>query len=259
MTSRSATGRPTDPHPPAGEQRPPVPQATERSLVPPAARARVRRAAVPLAEALGRMGLTPNALTVVGFLGVCGSAVLAGAQAWLVAGIVSLAFAAFDLLDGSLARATGRVSRFGGFLDSTLDRAGEGVLYAGIAAGCVAAGQGALAVLAALALNAAFLVSYTRARAEGLGFAGDVGIAPRAERVVIMGIGLLATGIAGGVTVPALPGAPLTVVSTGGILFTNVAGAPWLAGALGLLFVLSSITVIQRIGYVRTQSHQSEG
>lgn len=235
------------------------PHATERSLVPPSARARVRGVAVPLALALGRVGLTPNALTVLGFLGVCVSAALAGVQAWLAAGVVSLAFAAFDLLDGSLARATGRVSKFGGFLDSTLDRAGEGVLYAGIAAGCVAAGQGALAVLSTLALTAAFLVSYTRARAEGLGFGGDVGVAPRAERVVIMGAGLLATGIAGGVAPPAVASAAPVVVLVDGIVYANVGGAPWLAVALGLLFVLSSITVVQRILYVRSQAQKSEG
>jgi CDP-diacylglycerol--glycerol-3-phosphate 3-phosphatidyltransferase len=255
--ARRGTTSPGDEQP-----RPPASAAvstTERSFIPAAVRMRIRGFAVPVAVGLGRAGLTPNALTVLGFLGVCVSAALAGAQAWLAAGIVSLAFAAFDLLDGSLARATGRVSKFGGFLDSTLDRAGEGVLYAGIAAGCVAAGQGVLAVAAALALNAAFLVSYARARAEGLGFSGDVGIAPRAERVVIMGVGLLATGAAGGVALPASVETSLAPASAAGIAFNNVGGAPWLAVSLSLLLVVSSITVVQRILYVRSQAQSSEG
>jgi CDP-diacylglycerol--glycerol-3-phosphate 3-phosphatidyltransferase len=231
---------------------------TEGSLVPRDVRSRIRGAAVPLAIALGRLGLTPNALTVIGFVGVCSSAVLAGLGTWAAAGIVSLVFAAFDLLDGSLARATGRVSKFGAFLDSTLDRAGEGALYAGIVAGAAAAGAPALAAASAVAMIAAFLVSYSRARAEGLGFGGDVGVAPRAERVAIMGIGLIATGIAGGV-------GGLTATRTvdwislpGGIRLIAGTGEPWLAGTLVLLFVLSTVTVLQRIWHVRAQARRLE-
>ena len=172
---------------------------TEHSLVPPSARARIKALAVPFALALGRAGLTPNGLTVIGFAGVCAAAGLAATGHWIGAGIVGLLFAAFDMLDGGLARATGRVSRFGAFLDSTLDRAGEGVLYAGIVAGTASVADRAIPSLAALAMIAAFLVSYTRARAEGLGFGGDVGVAPRAERVVVMGVGLIVTGLAGGI------------------------------------------------------------
>jgi CDP-diacylglycerol---glycerol-3-phosphate 3-phosphatidyltransferase len=227
---------------------------SERSLVPPTLRARIRAAAVPFAVAMGRIGLTPNALTVIGFLGVCVSAVLAGMQAWVAAGAVSLAFAAFDLLDGSLARATGRVSKFGGFLDSTLDRAGEGVMYVGITVGALSAGQTALAAAAAAAMVPAFMVSYTRARAEGLGFSCEVGIAPRAERVVITGIGLLATGIAGGIAPPV---AAATAV-TSGLAFAEVGGSIWLAAMLGLLIVMTTITVLQRIAHVRTVASRAE-
>ncbi len=229
---------------------------TEHSLVPPSARARIKALAVPLARALGRAGLTPNGLTVIGFAGVCAAAGLAATGNWIGAGIVGLLFAAFDMLDGGLARATGRVSRFGAFLDSTLDRAGEGVLYAGIVAGTASVADRALPALAGLAMIAAFLVSYTRARAEGLGFGGDVGVAPRAERVVIMGLGLIATGLAGGMTAPAGAGGLLAL--PGGAALVLHSGQPWLAATLGILFILSTITVLQRIWHVRAQARQAE-
>lgn len=225
---------------------------TEHSLVSPGTRSRIKTLAVPLALAAGRLGLTPNALTVLGFAGVCVSAALAANGQWIAAGVVSLLFAAFDMLDGALARATGRVSRFGAFLDSTLDRAGEGVLYAGIVAGTVATAS-ALPGLAALAMIAAFLVSYSRARAEGLGFGGDVGIAPRAERVIIMGIGLIATGVAGGVIPPAGTNASIGGPGVGGLVLAT-GGQPWLAATLSILFILSAITVLQRIWHVRAQA-----
>ncbi len=231
---------------------------TEHSLVPPKARARIRGLAVPFALALGQAGLTPNALTVLGFLGVCAAGVLAGLQLWLAAGVVSLLFAAFDMLDGALARATGRVSRFGAFLDSTLDRAGEGVLYAGIVAGTAGVADALLPTLAALAMVAAFLVSYTRARAEGLGFGGDVGVAPRAERVVIMGLGLVATGLAGGLAAAAATQPGDAVTLPGGAVLAVQSGEPWLAGTLALLFALSTITVLQRIRHVRAQAHRAK-
>ncbi len=231
---------------------------TEHSLVPPETRARIKSLAVPVALAAGRVGLTPNALTVIGFGGVCVSAALAATGNWVAAGVIGLLFAAFDMLDGALARATARVSRFGAFLDSTLDRAGEGVLYAGIVAGTVATAS-ALPTLAALAMVAAFLVSYTRARAEGLGFGGDVGVAPRAERVVIMGVGLIATGLAGGVATPVGLFRPGEWVDLpGGARILTTGGQPWLAATLAILFTLSTITVLQRIWHVRAQARRAK-
>ena len=231
---------------------------TEHSLVPPETRARIKSLAVPVALAVGRAGLTPNALTVIGFGGVCVSAALAATGNWVAAGVICLLFAAFDMLDGALARATARVSRFGAFLDSTLDRAGEGVLYAGIVAGTVATAS-ALPTLAALAMVAAFLVSYTRARAEGLGFGGDVGVAPRAERVVIMGVGLIVTGLAGGVATPVGLFRPREWVDLpGGARILTTGGQPWLAATLAILFTLSTITVLQRIWHVRAQARRAK-
>ena len=232
---------------------------TEHSLVPPETRARIKTLAVPVALAVGRAGLTPNALTVIGFGGVCVSAALAATGNWVAAGVIGLLFAAFDMLDGALARATARVSRFGAFLDSTLDRAGEGVLYAGIVGGTASVTDRGLPMLAALAMVAAFLVSYTRARAEGLGFGGDVGVAPRAERVVIMAVGLIATGLAGGVATPVGLFRPGEWVDLpGGARILTTGGQPWLAATLAILFILSTITVLQRIWHVRAQARRAK-
>lgn len=208
----------------------------DRSFVPPAARARLRGAAVPVALGFGRLGLSPDALTVIGFGIAVLAAIAAGLGAWLVAAGLVIFGGAFDLLDGALARATGRVSRFGAFLDSTLDRLGEGVVYVGIVAAAAAAGETRLAILAAGAMVLAFQVSYSRARAEGLGFRGDVGVAPRAERIVLLTLGLLGAGLDGGVG----PG-------RGGQL--------WLGLALAVVAILAAVTVIQRIWYVRSQAH----
>lgn len=204
------------------------------SFVSPATRQRVRDLATPIARGLGRLGLTPNALTIIGFLGTCLAALAAASQAWLAAGVLVLAFGIFDLFDGTLARATGRVSRFGAFLDSTFDRAGEGVVYIGIAAGCMAADFGLGAFLAPVAMAAAFMVSYARAKAESLGFEpgnglANVGLAPREVRIVIISIGLL-----------------------------TAAGSSLdgLAIALGLIAALATLTAAQRILHVRAQSKE---
>ena len=107
------------------------------SLVSPATRQRVRDLATPIATALGRLGLTPNVLTLIGFVGTCLAAVAAAYQWWLAAGVLVLAFGIFDLFDGALARATDEATRLGAFLDSTFDRAGESIVYIGVAVGCL--------------------------------------------------------------------------------------------------------------------------
>jgi CDP-diacylglycerol--glycerol-3-phosphate 3-phosphatidyltransferase len=202
------------------------------SLVSPAARDRLRGLAVPIARGLGRLGLSPNALTVIGFAGTCVAAVAAASQAWLVAGFLVIAFGVFDLFDGALARATGRTTRFGAFLDSTLDRTGENLVLAGVAVGA-AAGQYPIGVIGAgLALAFASVVTYTRAKAESLGLHGEVGVAPRPERLVLLAAGLILAGIPGGVL---------------------GAGQAWLGGALFLIALLSAVTVGQRILHVRAQ------
>jgi CDP-diacylglycerol--glycerol-3-phosphate 3-phosphatidyltransferase len=207
------------------------------SVVTPGLRERVRGIATPVALAMGRAGLTPNALTLIGFAGTCVGAVLAGLQAWLPAGVLVLVFGIFDMFDGTLARATGTASKLGAFMDSVFDRWGEGIVYVGIVAGCVAAGYEEGAVLAAAALTSAFMVSYARAKSEGLGFTegtgmAAVGLAPREVRLVILTVGLLWTGLAGDLR-------PL-------------------AGSLGLITILATITVIQRILHVVNQNRKQE-
>lgn len=220
------------------------------SLVSPAMRDRVRGLATPLATGLGRLGLTPNALTVIGFLGTCIAAWAAASQLWLLAGVLVVVFGVFDLFDGTLARATGRATKLGAFLDSTFDRAGEGIVYLGIAAGLQAFGFGAGALLAAAALSAAFLVSYARAKAESLGFApgsglASVGLAPREVRIVILTLGLLAAGI-----VPIVPVVCVSAPCQQPIGFNLLI----LAGSLALIAVLATVTTIQRILHVRRQA-----
>lgn len=232
------------------------------SVVSPALRQRVRDLATPIAKGLGRLGLTPNALTVIGFLGTCAAAYAAAIQAWLLAGILVLAFGVFDLFDGTLARATGRVSRFGAFLDSSLDRAGEAIVYVGIAIGCIAGGFDLGAVLAAAAMAAAFMVSYTRAKSESLGFTpgtgmANIGLAPREVRIAILVIGLIWTSA----WRPFMPPTPCVDLGDGlGVcafaLYANPFGSTAMAVTLGLITTLATITSIQRILHVRAQSRE---
>lgn len=219
-----------------------------RGFVSPEFRQRVRGLAVPVALAFGRLGLTPNLLTVIGFAGTCVAAVAAAAHAWVLAGVLVIGFGIFDMFDGALARATGRATRFGAFLDSTLDRTGEGLVLAGVAFACAVAGYGFGAGLAGTALAFASVVTYTRAKAEALGLHGEVGYAPRPERLVVLAAGLVLTGVAGGIG--------SNLVDTGippGGWFT---GRAVLALALGIISLLSAVTVVQRILHVKRQLDQ---
>jgi CDP-diacylglycerol--glycerol-3-phosphate 3-phosphatidyltransferase len=224
-------------------------------------RTRVRHLSEPVALFFGRLGLTPNALTLLGFLITAAGAALAAAGLWLAAGIVVFLGGAFDLFDGALARATGRASKVGAFLDSIFDRWGESVVYIGIVIGCLNAGFQLGAGLAAVAMSEAFLVSYARARAEGLGLStgsglAAVGLAPREARLVILSLGLVISGLLGGVQ-----GAQI-VLSVLGLLDrapVDSNGAIALATALGLIAVLATITVIQRIIHVTKQAAASDG
>jgi phosphatidylglycerophosphate synthase len=206
------------------------------SIVSPELRQRVRGLATPIAVGFGRLGLSPNHLTLIGFGIAILAAIAAGVQAWLAAGLLLIVGGVFDLFDGALARATGKASKLGAFMDSVFDRAGEGVVYVGIVAGCLAAGFDAGAVLAAAAMTSAFMVSYARAKSESLGFTpgsgmAAVGLAPREVRIIILTLGLLLGGAAGGTL---------------------------LAAALGLITFLATITTIQRITHVVRQSSSKE-
>ena len=157
---------------------------------------RLRRIFAPLlakvAGVLDALGLTPNALTIIGLvLNLAVAAVLATGHL-RVGGALVLVASLFDGLDGALARHTGKVSKFGSFFDSTLDRYAEAALFTGLVWYFTTIGARTEAVLAVVALFGSLAVSYTRARAEGLGLACSVGILTRAERIVVLSVGLVA-------------------------------------------------------------------
>ena len=231
------------------------------SIVSPELRARIRGVATPIAVGFGRLGLTPNHLTLIGFGIAIVAAIAAWQGAWLVAGALVLFGGAFDLFDGALARATGRTSTLGAFMDSVADRAGEGVVYVGIVAGCLAAGFDVGALLAAAAMAAAFMVSYVRAKSESLGFTpgtgmAAVGLAPREMRIVILTIGLLVTGVLGFVGPWDLGNCPSDLLVSCMSADHYRSADLVLATSLGLIAVLATVTTIQRIVHVLRQTPQ---
>ena len=170
-------------------------------------RERARRAVsdyveLPIAGLMNRVGLTPNLVTLIGLLIAAGGAGLAAAGEWWMAGAVALFGGAFDMFDGALARMTNRASKFGALLDSVVDRVSEAVILFGILAYYLTAdnngggGDAALADIGAaltyVAIIGSLMVSYMRARAEGLGIDCKVGVMTRPERVAAVGFGLIA-------------------------------------------------------------------
>jgi CDP-diacylglycerol--glycerol-3-phosphate 3-phosphatidyltransferase len=217
-------------------------------------RARVKGVFEPIALAMGRAGLTPDGLTLIGFgITVAGAALLA-AGLWLVGGLVVFVGGVFDMFDGTLARATGKVSKLGAFMDSVFDRWGEAAVYVGIVAGLIGNPDGhttllgAMAVISAFAMGSAFMVSYTRAKSEGLGFTkgtgmAEVGVMPREVRLIVLSLGLVLGGILG-IGYPAGSGSDAA----------PLAGTIVLGLALAVIALLATITVIQRIVVVRRQA-----
>jgi len=197
------------------------------------ARAFVTRLLTPLARLFLKLGISPDAVTIVGTTGVCaGALVFYPRHQFFWGTIVVAVFAMSDTLDGVMARSSGRPTKWGAYLDSTLDRVADGAVFGGLVLWY--SGDGAKPYLAALALACLVLgsvVSYAKARAEGLGMTANVGIAERAERLVVV---LLATGLVG----LGVPEILLTVV-------------------LALLAVASLITVVQRMLEVRRQALQA--
>lgn len=195
-------------------------------------RSGVTRLLTPIARALLAMGIGPDVVTVIGTLGVMFGALAFFPRGALLTGtLVITAFVFWDNLDGTMARISGRSSRWGAFLDSTLDRLGDGAIFAGLVMFYAPLGDQDLAAWFALVcLVTALLTSYTRSRAEALGMTGQVGIIERAERLVVV---LVAAGFSG------LFGWPHIVMTV----------------VLGILAALSVVTVLQRIGTVYRQSH----
>jgi len=150
----------------------------------------LRRGFRPILSALQWLRITPNQISTVGLVLNVGAAALVLFDHLIYAGIVFLVAGCFDLLDGALARRTGKVTPFGAFLDSTLDRVSEGFILAAIAYRLAEQGRNIDVALVVLALLGSVLVSYTRARAESLGVECKVGLMSRPERVVLIAIGL---------------------------------------------------------------------
>ncbi len=148
----------------------------------------------PIANLLARTPLTPDAVTWLGFCITVGAAALIVTEHLLAAGIVVLVAGFFDMLDGALARVTNRVTRFGGILDSTLDRLSEAVLLLGLLAVFARGGEVAESLLVGFALLGSLMVSYIRARMEGLGIECRAGLFTRPERVIVLALGLLLSG-----------------------------------------------------------------
>jgi len=189
----------------------------------------IARLLTPVGEALARTPVTPNAVTITGTLGVSAGALALFPTGHLLAGtIVCTIFVFADMLDGTLARIKGTTGAWGAFLDSTLDRVADAAVFAGLAAYFVFGGHSRLmAGVALFCLVSGALVSYAKARAEGLGLRCDVGIAERTERLLIA---LVAAGLAG-------------------------LGVPYvLSAGLWVLAVASTITFGQRVLAVRKEA-----
>lgn len=188
----------------------------------------VTRILTPLGRALARRGISPNVVTAVGTFGTVAAALFFYPRGELFPGTVVITiFVLADLLDGVMARMGGEGSLWGAFLDSTLDRVGDAGIFSGLVIWFMVSGQRVLAGVALFCLVAGALVSYVKARAEGLGLNCDVGLAERPERLVV---GLISAGL-GGLGVPYV-----------------------LAAGLWLLAVASVVTVVQRLLHVHRQA-----
>jgi CDP-diacylglycerol--glycerol-3-phosphate 3-phosphatidyltransferase len=187
----------------------------------------------PLVRVALRLGITANRVTVAGFAIVVVAAGLIAIGQLLVGAAVLVLGSLLDAVDGALARATGGSTAFGGFLDSTLDRAAEGILYVGIVVYLLGATADPVwpVLLALAALSGSFMVSYTRAKAEAIGVSASVGLAPRTERLVLI---------------------------VAGIALAGIGFEPGLLGAIGIIAALSAATTIQRIWHVRQQVEGTE-
>jgi phosphatidylinositol phosphate synthase len=195
------------------------------------ARAFFTRILTPVAALLIRLGISPDVVTVIGTLGVCfGALAFYPRGEFLIGTLVVTAFVFSDTVDGIMARRIGRTGTWGAYLDSTLDRVGDAAVFGGLVLWY--AGNGGNAYMAALALACLILgsvVSYAKARAEGLGMTANVGIAERADRLVAV---LVATGLTGLFDIPTV----------------------FLGVVLALLALASLVTVVQRILEVRRQA-----
>jgi CDP-diacylglycerol---glycerol-3-phosphate 3-phosphatidyltransferase len=197
-------------------------------------RAPIGKAIAPLGRSLAQAGVSPDMVTVAGTIGATVSALVFYPRgAFFVGTLFIWGFVMFDMVDGAVARAGGRGSRFGAVLDSSCDRIADAAVFATLAWWFARHDQPALLAASMLCLVLGSLTSYIKARAEGAGFTCNVGIAERTERLIIV---LVGTG---------LTGWPFRVPYVQAI-------------ALWLLVVASAITVVQRLGTVWQQSRTQQ-
>lgn len=158
------------------------------------ARERFQGLLLAVARPLANAGVSPNLITFAGFLATAGIAAIIGTGQFLLAGLLLIPVSLFDALDGTVARLGGKASPFGAFLDSNLDRYAEIALYGGLLYFYAMRGDLWPVVLTYLAITGSLMVSYARARAEGLGMKGEVGIFTRLERFIVLVGGLFLGG-----------------------------------------------------------------
>ncbi len=177
----------------------------------------------PVAGFFNRLGIYPNTLTMTGLLGTAVGAYFLARGDLLVGGLILLAIGPIDALDGTMARLRGEASDFGAFVDSVTDRYSEMIIFAGLLAHFLINGESLYAALVFVATTGSVLVSYTRARAESLGFEAKVGILTRVERYVVL--------------IPSI-----------------ILGYPHVG--LAIVGLLANITALQRIVVVRNQARR---
>jgi CDP-diacylglycerol--glycerol-3-phosphate 3-phosphatidyltransferase len=178
-----------------------------------------------IGRTVARLGVTPNAISIAGFAGNVGAALLIGSGELLWAGVVYLFFSALDMVDGAVARATNQATPYGAVFDAVLDRASEAIVLGGCAWYFGARGEYIQAAVTYAAVLGSVAVSYMRARAEINGLFMREGLFRRQERVAVLGIGLL-TG--------------------------------WLAVAMWVLAVLSNVTAVQRFWLIARGLREGE-
>ena len=187
--------------------------------------------ATPFAKVFIKLGFSPDLVTLFGTLGVVVSSIVFFSQGEFLAGSILCAmFVGLDAVDGTVARLLNRNSKWGAFFDSVLDRIADGVVLGSLAFYFANAGKETYFILSLVALLASEIVSYTKARAEGLGLNCDTGLAERPERVIIIVAGTFLTGL--GIN-------------------------PALEISIWILTVVSIITVIQRMNFVLKQTKSS--
>ncbi|MGH3714268.1 MAG: phosphatidylinositol phosphate synthase [Micromonosporaceae bacterium] len=190
-------------------------------------RSRLAGVVDPVGRALVRAGVSADLVTVLGAVGVLIGCFFVVRGQLLAALLIITGSMLTDMLDGAIARASGRTTRFGAFLDSTMDRVADGAVFGSLAYWLAVSGHRVAFAAALVCLVTGQLVSYAKARAQGLGISCDVGIAERTERLILLMLG----------------------------------GIAWLLGvpyafevALSLLAALSLVTVVQRVLHVRRAS-----